>query len=137
MKQTVSTRLISFLLVLAMVLSMVPTAPIHAHAALTSSEIDELNDKWNLDIEFNPDNPDETPEEAMSTKSDAKQHIDDAVLVKWCQFSKQQIEAIIVICKFKRLDEYFAIGRAGGEVVEFGYINSYVNHKVVPPFHKV
>ena len=34
------------------------------------------------------------------------------MLVKWCQFRKQQIEAIIVICKFERLNEYFAIGKA-------------------------
>lgn len=27
---------------------------------------------------------------------------DDAVLVKWSQLRKQQIEAIIVICKFER-----------------------------------
>ena len=92
MKQTVSTRLISFLLVLAMVLSMVPTAPIHAHAALTGSEIDELNDKWNLDIEFDPDNPDKTPEEALSAKSDAKQHISypvtEDLITHWRQIEK-------------------------------------------------
>ena len=48
---------------------------------------------------------------------------DDAVLVKWCQIRKQQIEAIIVICKFERLDEYIALRRnRSGEMVEFGNI---------------
>lgn len=73
MKQSISTRLISFLLALVMVLGMVPLTATQANAALTGSEIDELNDKWNLDIEFDPDNPDKTPEEALSAKSAAKQ----------------------------------------------------------------
>ena len=48
---------------------------------------------------------------------------DDAVLVKWCQRRKQQIEAIIVTCEFERLDEYPAAGRnRGGEMVESGNI---------------
>lgn len=43
-----------------------------------------------------------------------------------------------VICKFERLNEYFALHRNGsGEMVEFGNVNTYVNHEVVPTFHKV
>lgn len=39
---------------------------------------------------------------------------------------------------FERLNEYFALRRNGrGEMVKFGNINAYVNHEVVPPFHKV
>lgn len=63
---------------------------------------------------------------------------DDAVLVKWCQFRKQQIEAIIVICAFERFNEYLAVGRnRSGEMVKFGNINADVNYEIVPPFHKV
>ena len=50
----------------------------------------------------------------------------------------QQIEAIIVICKFERLNEYFTVRRnRSGEMVEFCNVNTNVNHEVVPPFHKV
>ena len=36
---------------------------------------------------------------------------DDVALLKGTEFGKQQMEAIIVICKFERLDEYFTVRR--------------------------
>ena len=47
------------------------------------------------------------------------------------------MEAITVVRELKRLNEYFAIRRYGlGKMVEFGNINAYVKHEVVPPFLK-
>ena len=46
---------------------------------------------------------------------------------------KQQIEAIIVICEFERLNEYFGVGRnRSGEMVKLGIINADVNHAWYP-----
>lgn len=59
------------------------------------------------------------------------------MLVKWNWFGKQKIEAIIVISKFERLDEYFSLQRNGsGEMAKFGDINAYVDHEVVHHFKK-
>lgn len=64
---------------------------------------------------------------------------DDAVRAgKLKEMRLQQLEAITVICKFERLHEFFAIRRYGRcKVVAFGNVNAYINHEVVPPFHKV
>lgn len=43
----------------------------------------------------------------------------------------QQLEAINVICEFKRLEEFFAIWRYGrGKVVEFGNVDANVDLEV-------
>lgn len=35
---------------------------------------------------------------------------DDAVLIKWCQIRKRQIEAIIVTCEFEQLNKFLPLG---------------------------
>lgn len=65
---------------------------------------------------------------------------DDAVVQirKFRETRIQHLEAIAVICEFERLHEFSAIRRYGWcKVVKFGNVNAYIDHEVVPPFHKV
>ena len=44
------------------------------------------------------------------------------------------MEAIIVVRELERREHYFTIrGYRGGEMVEFGNVNAYVNHKTFLP----
>ena len=73
MKHSLIQRMLCLALTLVMVLGMIPagiidfTVPVAS--AMTQAEKDEINEKWDLNIDFHPDNPYATPLEKMAGES--------------------------------------------------------------------